>query len=50
MYKRQWMGVLKQECCDLAKVISPGVYLRHDDDDDYDNDDADADEDDNLRK
>ena len=42
------MGVLKEEYCDLAKVISPSVHLRHDDDDDYDNDEDD--EDDNLRK
>jgi hypothetical protein len=49
MYKRQWMGVRKQEYCNLAKVVSPSVHLRHDDDDDdYDNDDDD--EDDNLRR
>jgi len=39
------MGVLKQEYCDLAKVISPSVHLRHD----VDYNDNDDDEDDNLR-
>ena len=47
MYKRQWTSLLKQDYCDLAKVISPSVHLRHEDDD-YHNDDDD--EEDDLRK
>jgi len=41
------MGLRKQDYCDLAKVISPSVHLRHEDDD-YHNDDDD--EEDDLRK
>lgn len=46
MYKWERMGVLKQEYCDLAKMISPSVHLWHGVDY-YDNDD---DEEDNRRK